>query len=200
MEIDALVQNKLDADVDFQAELDLLSEEERPIALANKKAELIKQEFEAITAKAVKAEEIAKNQKIRAEKAEQEAKEAKTAGGVNPPEVRDTLSIKDIRALQDVPEEDIDEVIEFSKYKKISITEAKNHPAVQSLLKTRLEERKTAYATNTGGSKRSVSKNTDADLLERVSAGQLPESDDDIKRLAEARLAKRIADADNRRT
>lgn len=198
MEIDALVQSKLDADADFQAELENLSDDDKDQAIAAKKAELIKQEFDAITAKALKAEEIAKNQKIRAEKAEQAAKEAKPAEGANPSKESESLSIKDIKALQDVPDEDVDEVIEFSKFKKISIAEAKQHPAMQSFLKTRMEERKTAEVANTGGGRRAVSKNTDADILEKAMTGHLPESDDDIKRLAEARLAAKIAAAERK--
>jgi len=192
MDIHALVEEKLAADADFLAEIESLSDEEREQALADKKAELVNKTFAELDEKARKAEEIAQNQKIRAEKAERAAKTAKPAGE-EAPKTPDNLSIRDFRALQDVPEEDIEEVIDFAKFKNISVSEAKKHPAVQSLLKTREEERKTAAATNTGTTRRAVSRNTPDAILERAKAGQLPESDEDIQKLAEARLAEKMA-------
>ena len=59
------------------------------------------------------------------------------------------LDFRDIRALQDVPDEDVDEVMEYAKFKGMSIVEAKKSPVIQNLLKSRAEERTTAQATNT---------------------------------------------------
>src|SRR3990167_5530170 len=115
-----------------------------------------------------------------------EIKEEKTETKSEP------LSLKDIRALQDVHDDDVDEVVEFAKFKGISITEAKKLPAVQALLSTKKEERTTAEATNTGKSGKSSSKNTYEAILERAESGQLPEDDEGIKALSEARLQSRL--------
>jgi len=101
-------------------------------------------------------------------------------------------SLKDIRALADVPDEDVDEIMDFSKFKKISIAEAKAHPTMKILLATRAEERKSAAAANTGNSRGGASKISGEALLEQASTNQaLPESDEEINALIQARMAKR---------
>lgn len=81
------------------------------------------------------------------------------------------MDLKDIRALQDVHDDDVDEVTDFAKFKGISVAEAKKHPVMQSLLKTRAEERASAAAANTGSSKR-VSKESGEALLTKVNRGE----------------------------
>ena len=105
----------------------------------------------------------------------------------------ENLSLKDIRALQDVHDDDVDQITDYAKFKGVSVAEAKKLPEMQSLLRTKEEERKTAQATNTGGGRKGSSKVTGEDLIERAMSGQLPESDEDIVKLAEARLAQKIA-------
>ena len=134
-----------------------------------------------------KAQELAKNYKVRAEKAERLLKQTK----VVKPESSETpkhsdMSLKDIRALQDVPDEDVDEVIDFAKYKGVSVAEAKKSPVMQILLKTKKEERATAEATNTTPARRGSSKASDEDLLGKLSKGELPM--EDIERAAKARI------------
>lgn len=143
----------------------------------------------ALKEKLLKAEELAKNQKIRAEKAEAEAKKLKVVQPTEKETPKNELSLKDIRALQDVHDEDVDEVVEFAKFKGISIAEAKKHPAVQSLLRTKEEERKSADAANTGGGRRATSKTTGADLHERaMTKNDIPENEEDMKKMIEARF------------
>lgn len=190
MDIHSLVEEKISADADFQAELELMSDEEQAEALASKKAELTKQEFDAIDAKAKKDAELATNYKIRAEKAEREAK-AKPAGEVAPTNT-ENYSLGDIRALSDVHDDDVESVVNWAKFKNIPIAEAKKSAEMQSLMRNREEERKTAMATSTGTSRRSTSKNTGEAILERAMRGELPESDEDIAKLSEARLQARI--------
>lgn len=171
----ASTQEKLDSDVDFQASLEGLTEEDKTQAIEAKRQELLDAEVSQLAEladKATKAEEVARNQKIRAEKAEAEAKKPKKED-----RKEDNLSIKDWKALQDVPEEDIDEVMDFAKYKGVSIAEAKANPVVQTILKTRLEERKTAQATATGASRKTTSGNSTSDLLRKIDAGTLSDSE-----------------------
>jgi hypothetical protein len=141
-------------------------------------------------AELIKAREIAQNQKIRAEKAEAELKTLKKA-----PEEKETpknpqFSLADIRALSDVNDEDVEDVVEYAKFKGISPAEAKKSPVIQTLLKTKAEERATAAAANTGNAKRGSSITSDEALLNEASAtGKLPETDAEMDRLADARWA-----------
>src|SRR3990167_6886876 len=187
MEIHALVEKKLSEDTDFQATLADMSEEDQAQAIADKKTELIDAEYS-------KAEELANNQKIRAEKAEALAKQLKIKPEEKPepPKMPESLSLKDIRALQDVHDDDVDQITEYAKFKSISVAEAKKLPEMQALLRTKQEERETAAATNTGGGKRTTSKNTPEAILERAEAGELPEDDEGIKALSEARLQQKL--------
>lgn len=136
-----------------------------------------------------KAQEVAKNQRIRAEKAEAELKKLKKpepAKEEKETPKNDGMSLKDIRALQDVADEDVDEVLDFAKYKGISVAEAKASPVVQTLLKTRTEERATANASSTGNSKKGSKRNSGTELLKNFKQGKAPESDADIAKLVEA--------------
>lgn len=98
-----------------------------------------------------------------------------------------SMDLKDIRALQDVHDDDIEEVIEFSKYKKISVAEAKRHPAVQSLLKTRIEERASALAASTQVSRRNNANSSGA-ILNKVK-NQEDMSDEEMQLAVQATLA-----------
>ncbi len=145
----------------------------------------------ALKEKLLKAEELAKNQKIRAEKAEAEAKKLKV---VQPKETetpkneKSDYTLQDIRALSDVHDEDVEEVVRIAKLYNITISEAKKLPLTQTLLKQKTEERTTAQATNTGGGRRGTSKVTGEDLLEKFNQGQVPEKDEDIDKMIEARF------------
>lgn len=155
---------------------------------------------EDLTAKLSKAEEIAKNQKIRAEKAEQELRALKKTPMAEKPKEKETpknepeMSLKDIRALQDVHDDDVDEVIDFAKYKGVTIAEAKKSTVIQTLLRTKEEERKTAEATNVSGARRGSSKVTGEELLNRAAKEDL--TDEEMVLAARARIARLKAQND----
>lgn len=184
-DLDALIQEKLDGDTEFIASLDSVDETEREQLISEKKKELLAQEFLSIQEKAKKAEEIAKNQEIRAKKAEAAAKK---------PQEKETpkndLSLKDIRALQDVHDDDVDDVVEYAKFKGVTIAEAKNSSVIQSLLKTRLEERKTAetIASTTRSKVGGVS--TEKKVLADFEKGITPTTEDESAALAAAQFEK----------
>ena len=183
----ASIDEKISSDADFQATLAEMSEEDQTQAIADKKTELIDAEL-------AKEAELAANYKVRAEKAEALAKQLKIKPEEKPEAPKTPeLNLKDIRALQDVHDDDVDQITDYAKFKGVSVAEAKKLPEMQSLLRTKEEERKTAQATNTGGGRKGSSKVTGEDLIERAMSGQLPESDEDIVNLAEARLAQKIA-------
>ena len=142
----------------------------------------------------VKAMENYKDQQIRAEQAEDKAKKkyAKPAETGEPTPKnkeeetsKNDYSLQDIRALGDVHDDDVDEVVEYAKQKGIDIAEAKKTPMIQGFLRDMTEKRKTAKATNTGKGKRGTTKISGQDLIRKVDKGEMVE---DVDALAEARL------------
>lgn len=185
-DLNALVDQKINSDTDFQSTLEDMSEEDKSQAIVEKREELINAEF-------AKAEELATNYKVRSEKAEALAKQLKIKPEEKPEAPKTPeLNLKDIRALQDVHDDDVDQITEYAKFKSISVAEAKKLPEMLALLRTKMEERETAQATNTGGGKKPTSKDTHEAILERSQSGELPESDEGIKALSEARLQERL--------
>lgn len=98
---------------------------------------------------------------------------------------KDNLTQADLYTLikANVPEEDLDEVIEYATLKKISVAEALKSNVVKNILATNAETRKVADGTNTDGGKRGNAKLSDTALLANADKGILPESDDDMRRL-----------------
>lgn len=133
---------------------------------------------------AAKAKEIADNYKIRAEKAE------KRVPKDDEPTPTQGFSQSDVILLAraDVHDDDIDEVIEYARYKKISVKDALNSPVMKSLISERNEERKTAEATATGNSRAGTTPTSGNDLLKDAASGKVPESDEEISRLVDARF------------
>lgn len=137
---------------------------------------------------AEKAKELANNQRIRAEKAERQAKESKTETKV---EVRESgISSKDTIALINakVHEDDVDDVVEYAKYKNISISEALKSSIIRATLTEKDELRNTAQATNTGKTRSGSSRVSGESLLEKASkTGEVPDSDKDLESMVAAR-------------
>ena len=118
------------------------------------------------------------------------ADELKNKGGVTPPapvvaDKKVDVSLKDNMALikADVHEDDIDEVLDYAKFKGISVSEALKSPAIKATLEGKAELRNVAAGTNTGPSRHSSAKISDEALLANAEAGKLPETDEDITRL-----------------
>lgn len=130
-----------------------------------------------------------KNKRLfeRAKKAEAEAKALK--GATAPPtEKQEGISAMDAMALMNAKvteEEDINEVVEYAKFKNISISEALKASTVKTILAERTETRKTAQAANTGNARRGSSKLSDEQVLTNAEQGKYP---DDPEALAEARM------------
>lgn len=144
-------------------------------------------------AKATKAEELANNYKIRAEKAEKLAKAVKSGEAPKQtPTTAGEMSSKDLYALMDakVALEDIDEVREYASLKKISISEALSSNVVKSILSDKSEQRRVSSASNVGGSKRTTNKSADSTLLENFKKGIAPDNDEDFARLVALRTAR----------
>lgn len=147
-------------------------------------------ELEAERKARAKAEEIAENQRIRAEKAEKKVKGVETKPEpvetkTNAPE----LSAKDLYAMMEakIPQADIDDVLEYAKFKNIPVSEALSTSAVKAILAEKQESRSVADASNTGTVRRGSSKISDETLLAKASKGELPDNDDDLRRLIRLR-------------
>jgi hypothetical protein len=130
-------------------------------------------------AEAEKAKADYQAQKIRAEKAEKKAKEPKVEPKVEP--TNPGISSKDTIALINakVHEDDVDEVIEYSKFKKISIAEALKSGVIKASLSEKEELRNTANATNTGKTRSGSSKVSGENLLDKArKTGEVPDSEE----------------------
>lgn len=119
--------------------------------------------------------------------------EKKPEGTVKETPKDSTLSQEDLITIarSDIHEEDLPEVLEYAKFKGVSVKEALKSPMITTLLATKTEERKTAEATAMGEQRRGAGATPEGKLLADASRGILPESDADIARLAEARLTKK---------
>lgn len=104
-----------------------------------------------------------------------------------------SVSLKDQIALVNakVHEDDVDEVLEYAKFKKIPVSEALKTSVIKTSLAEKAEQRATAEATHTSRSRGTSSKTSDEALLSKASkTGEIPDSDDDIKRMLDARYSK----------
>lgn len=136
----------------------------------------------------LKAEEVAKNQRIRAEKAEKLAKSS-TKEEVKA-EAAQGMTTRDVIALTkaNIHEDDISEVEEYAKFKNISVADALKSSVVKTLIKEKEEMRKTANVANTSNARRSQVRPTGQDLIAKAVKG---ETVDDIEALAQARMEAR---------
>lgn len=95
------------------------------------------------------------------------------------------LSLKDQMAIMqaNIDPDDLDEVLEYAQFKKISVVEAIKSPVVKNLLSEKNEQRQSAVAASSSSQRRGATKLTDDALVKKVQTGYLPESDEEIERL-----------------
>lgn len=159
---------------------------------------------ESLKAKNAKLQEAYENQKKRAEKAEgkSENKDNKKVVENKKTSKADDLTPKDLYALMEnkVPKEDVDDVVQYARFTKTSIDDALDSDFVKRLLADKAEKRATARATNIGYNRRGSGKVSEQALLQKASQnGELPESDDDLDRLIDARLEQKRQKASNKK-
>ncbi len=156
-------------------ETDSGSESEDLEALQEKNKRLFERAKKAETeAKLLKAERLKKEETVKAKPAP-----VQTEVGLTP---KDTLILMNQKVTE---EEDIDAVLEFAQFKKISVSEALKLSVVKTLLAEKAELRKTAQATNTGVARRGTTKPSAETLIADAQKGRMP---DDADALAEARF------------
>lgn len=142
--------------------------------------------YDEALANAKKVEEIANNQRIRAEKAEAKLKNSSPERTATSKTGSPEISVIDTIALSkaNLEPEDIPEVLEYAKFKGISVSEALKSPIIAATLHEKAEYRKTAAAANTGAARRGSTKLSDSSLLENARNGIMPDSVEDIQRLS----------------
>lgn len=163
--------------------------------------------IESLKEKLAKATKAYNDQKIRAEKAEKRfSEDGKNNNKKVEPQKKisksDDLSPKDLYALMEkkVPKEDVDDVVQYAKFSKISVESALESDFVTRLLADKAEKRATARATNTGSSRRGAGKPSGQSLLNNaISKGEIPDDDAELDALIDARLEQKKKQNSNKR-
>lgn len=169
-DIEVIVTGKLEADVDFQASIADMSDDDKNAAIADKRKTLTNAEFAAAKKDAADAKKIAEDQKIRAEKAEGKLPK------VEPKEEKD-LSSTDMLAIMraDIHDDDIEEVKKAAKLLGKTIPEALKDSVLQGILASRGEERKTADALNHKNKRQGAGGKSDEEIVVDAAKGNVPE-------------------------
>jgi hypothetical protein len=103
----------------------------------------------------------------------------------------DTMTAVDIIALAkaQVNDEDYQEVVDYAKYKNISISDALKSNYIKTTLQEREEQRKSASATIVDGGKRaSTTRSGEQILSDFETKGIAPKTDDEWEKLHRARM------------
>lgn len=144
------------------------------------------EEIKTLREKAAKADELEEKNKHLFER-------AKKAEAKAPLKESDGLSTKDVLyvAKADIHSSDVDEILTYAKKMGVTVEEA--HAHYKPILAIRAEERKTANATQTRSGARGSTKVSGAELLTRFDrTGEMPESDEAMTDLFNARAAQRL--------
>lgn len=142
-------------------------------------------------AKARKADELANNYKIRAEKAEKWAKQNKPTENV--PRNDSNLSALDIIAVtkSNIDMDDFTSVQKYAQMEGISLSEALKSDELKAILAIKAEKRNVSQASHSGANRRSNFKLSDDALLANATKGSLPDSEADMERLHALTMSKR---------
>lgn len=119
----------------------------------------------------------------KAEALKQKAINKRISEKFNKPEVKSepkgevSVSQKDIYALaqSNVHIDDYDDVVDYAKFKNISVQEALKTDVIKTTLATKSEFRKTAEVSNTGATRGSKAKVSDDVLAKNLLDGKVPE-------------------------
>lgn len=170
-DIDKVVDDRLAKDADFQTKIATLSDEEKATQTGTRRKEILHEEVGKIN-------QIAKDQKIRAEKAEAEVEKLKPkpAAAAASTAADDQLSTTDMYILssRQVHPDDLAEVQKAAKLLGKTIAETLDDTTFAPILASRVEKRKVANGTNTGSGRPGATGNTDAELMDNFKKGVVP--------------------------
>lgn len=145
------------------------------------------EEVKALREKANRVDELEeKNKKLYARVKKDGQKEVKQE------QVDSSITAKDVLILSGAGythPEDVETIERWAKFNGVSIKDALNDKTLKTVLGTQQEERATALATQSKGGARGVASPSAEAILANAQAGKL--SEDDIDKLAAARMAKR---------
>lgn len=180
------MEKNIENDDSINIEETTINNENETLETETQTETLTPEELKTLKEKASKVDELEdKNKKLYA-RLKKEPKEEK---------VDSSITAKDVLILTGAGythEEDIETIEKWAKFNGVSIKDALNDSILKTVLVTKQEERKTALATSSkGGARGSHTPSIDT-ILSDANKGKLPESDQDITRLAEARIAKRL--------
>lgn len=122
----------------------------------------------------------------------QKAKAKEKVREVVKTEPRNEMPQSDLIALMkaDIHEDDIQEVVDYAKFKNIPVKDALSSSTIKALLSEKTEKRKSAEVSNTGATRKSTAKMTDEALVSKFSKGEMPDSDEELTRLIEKQFGK----------
>ena|SRR3990167_7920397 len=98
------------------------------------------------------------------------------------------LSAKDVIALRDIHEEDVDYLLDEAKLRGKTVSDLKKDPYVKAILKIRAEERTTAEVSTTSSSRQRSQPTTSDRVLNDFSSGVLPDTEEGGTALAKAQF------------
>lgn len=124
----------------------------------------------------------------RTKKAEQKAKEleAKLANNSNQSATPE-LDNPTIARIYGIHEDDIEEILDLAKFKKLSVAETLKLSAAKAILAEKAEFRKTAEMSNTTNARRGATKTSGEELVKKLSKGDVPEDRESAEELFWAR-------------
>jgi len=104
-----------------------------------------------------------------------------------------SLSQKDLITLMksNIAEDDVEEVLNYAKFRNMSLKDTLESDVIKNLLKVKEEFRASADATHTGTTAKSKGQVSDDDLLLNAKKGLMPTTDADMQRLAKLSLRRR---------
>lgn len=147
---------------DVQVEQETVEQEETTQDNDKSKSEdtvvITKEKFKAMQEKAIKFDEAQKHPKPKD----------------NTFNVTPELDNATLARIYGIHEDDIEEVLDLAKFKKLSLAETLKLGATKAILAEKAEFRKTAEVSNTGNARRSVSKVSDETLLANLAKGEIP--------------------------
>lgn len=170
-ELDAVVQATIEGDADFQASIEGLTDEEKSAKISEKSEEVKKDAWKKLVEEHKKASEIAKDQKGRAERVENELKKLKTTPPAEQKETKtDDLTVMDGILLTQAgitTVEDIKTARDYAKLNGVSLQDAIANPIVKGIIEERKEKQASALASATNSPRRGPSKPSNEAVLEK---------------------------------
>lgn len=165
------------------ANLDLATETAEETVDSEESIEDLRAHLDEERQERAKSDKAFNDQKIRAEKAERQLKSQPKIQS----EAKDLTSKDTIAIIQaGIHQDDIDDVVDYAKFKNMSVSDALKSSVIKATLSQKAEFRTTAEATNTGKTRSGSAKLSGEALLQKARTGEMPK-ESDLYALVEAR-------------